>query len=91
MKASRFDYFRPTRLEDAIALLAEYGGEAKAIAGGQSLVPMMAFRLAAPRFLVDIGRIPGLNRKRAPSPRAAAGVSDPLNDLIASLVIAAVD
>src|SRR6478736_9489928 len=62
MKASRFDYFRPTRLEDAIALLAEHGREAKAIAGGQSLVPMMAFRLAAPRFLVDIGRIPGLNR-----------------------------
>jgi carbon-monoxide dehydrogenase medium subunit len=62
MKASRFDYFHPTRLEDAIALLAEHGREAKAIAGGQSLVPMMAFRLAAPRFLVDIGRIPGLNR-----------------------------
>jgi carbon-monoxide dehydrogenase medium subunit len=61
MKASRFDYFRPTRLEDAIALLAEHGSEAKAIAGGQSLVPMMAFRLAEPRFLVDIGRIPGLN------------------------------
>ncbi|MGA8821419.1 MAG: FAD binding domain-containing protein, partial [Pseudolabrys sp.] len=62
MKASRFNYFRPTRLEDAIALLAAHGREAKAIAGGQSLVPMMAFRLVTPRFLVDIGRIPSLNR-----------------------------
>jgi carbon-monoxide dehydrogenase medium subunit len=62
MKASRFEYLRPTRLEDAIGLLSRYGADAKAIAGGQSLVPMMAFRLAAPRYLIDIGRIPGLNR-----------------------------
>ncbi len=61
MKAPRFEYVRPTRLEDAIGFLARHGGDAKAIAGGQSLVPMMAFRLAAPRLLVDIGRIPGLN------------------------------
>jgi aerobic carbon-monoxide dehydrogenase medium subunit len=61
MKASRFEYLRPTRLEDAVGFLAQHGADAKAIAGGQSLVPMMAFRLAAPRFLVDIGRIPGLN------------------------------
>ncbi|HKS86513.1 MAG TPA: xanthine dehydrogenase family protein subunit M [Pseudolabrys sp.] len=57
MKASRFDYVRPDRLEAALAFLAEHGDEAKVIAGGQSLVPILAFRLAAPRFLVDIGRI----------------------------------
>jgi len=62
MKATQFEYLRPARLEEAIGLLAEHGADAKPIAGGQSLVPMMAFRLAAPRFLVDIGRIPGLNR-----------------------------
>jgi aerobic carbon-monoxide dehydrogenase medium subunit len=62
MKASRFEYFRPTRLEDAIGLLARHGSEAKAIAGGQSLVPMMAFRLATPYYLVDVGRIPGLDQ-----------------------------
>ncbi len=62
MKASRFEYLRPTRLEDAIGFLSRYGADAKAIAGGQSLVPMMAFRLAAPRYLIDIGRIPDLNR-----------------------------
>ncbi|HET7848438.1 MAG TPA: xanthine dehydrogenase family protein subunit M [Pseudolabrys sp.] len=62
MKAPRFEYVRPTRLEDAIGALAKHGSDAKAIAGGQSLVPMLAFRLAAPRLLVDIGRIPGLNQ-----------------------------
>jgi carbon-monoxide dehydrogenase medium subunit len=64
MKASRFEYLRPTRLEDAIGFLSRYGADAKAIAGGQSLVPMMAFRLATPRYLIDIGRIPDLNRIR---------------------------
>jgi len=62
MKASGFEYFRPSGLGEAVALLARYGADAKAIAGGQSLVPMMAFRLATPRYLVDISRIEGLNR-----------------------------
>ena len=60
MKAPPFEYVRPDRLETAINFLAENGDEAKVIAGGQSLVPMLAFRLSAPRFLVDIGRIPKL-------------------------------
>jgi carbon-monoxide dehydrogenase medium subunit len=62
MKAPRFDYVRPAGLEAAIAFLAEHGEEAKLIAGGQSLVPMLAFRLAAPRFLVDIGRLTELKQ-----------------------------
>jgi aerobic carbon-monoxide dehydrogenase medium subunit len=62
MKAPPFEYIRPANLQDAIAALAKHGPDAKAIAGGQSLVPMLAFRLTAPRFLVDIGRIPDLNR-----------------------------
>ncbi len=62
MKPPRFDYARPDSLEGAIALLAAHGGEAKVIAGGQSLMPMLNFRLAAPRLLVDIGRIAGLNQ-----------------------------
>ncbi len=60
MKAPPFDYVRPDRLEAAIKFLAEHGDEAKVIAGGQSLVPMLAFRLSAPQFLVDISRIPEL-------------------------------
>lgn len=62
MKPRPFSYARPATLEDAVALLAAGEGEAKAIAGGQSLMPMLAFRVATPKLLVDIGRIPGLNR-----------------------------
>src|SRR3954467_10438790 len=62
MKPPPFDYARPGSLDEAIALLSRHGGEAKAIAGGQSLMPMLAFRLAAPALLVDIARIPGLDR-----------------------------
>ncbi len=62
MKMPPFEYAAPTTLKDAVALLAAHGGEAKAIAGGQSLVPMLAFRVASPSLLVDLRRIPELNR-----------------------------
>src|SRR5690242_16475238 len=62
MKLPAFDYACPTTLAEAVALLASGGGEAKAIAGGQSLVPMLAFRVAAPPLLVDLRRLPGLDR-----------------------------
>ncbi|MCZ2837321.1 FAD binding domain-containing protein [Modestobacter sp. VKM Ac-2985] len=55
MKPAPFDYRRARSVADALGLLAELGGEAKVIAGGQSLMPMMAFRLARPSHLVDIG------------------------------------
>ena len=54
MKLPSFDYACPTTIAEAVALLAAHGGEAKPIAGGQSLVPMLAFRLAAPTLLVDL-------------------------------------
>lgn len=60
MKPARFNYHRPATLDDALALLAEHGDLAKAIAGGQSLVPMMNLRLAQPAELVDLGDLPGL-------------------------------
>ncbi len=60
MKLPPFDYACPTSLEDAIAILAESSGEARLLAGGQSLLPVMAFRLASPKMLVDLRRIPGL-------------------------------
>lgn len=58
MKAAPFDYERPEALDGALELLAR--PEAKAIAGGQSLVPMMAMRLVRPRLLVDLGAVAGL-------------------------------
>ncbi|HEV2303391.1 MAG TPA: xanthine dehydrogenase family protein subunit M [Stellaceae bacterium] len=60
MKPARFDYHCPASVDEAIAVLARYGGEARVLAGGQSLVPMMNFRIATPAALVDINRIPSL-------------------------------
>jgi carbon-monoxide dehydrogenase medium subunit len=60
MKLPRFEYAAPATLAEAIALLAQ--GNAKALAGGQSLIPAMAFRLAAPGVLVDLAKIPGLDK-----------------------------
>lgn len=62
MKLPAFDYASPATIEEAVALLATRSGNAKIISGGQSLVPMLAFRLAAPELLVDLKRLQGLNR-----------------------------
>jgi len=61
MKLPAFEYECPATLAEAITLLAAHDGDAKAIAGGQSLVPMMAFRVASPSLLVDLRRLPGLD------------------------------
>ena len=61
MKAPRFAYARPASVAEALALLAEHEDEARVLAGGQSLVPMMNFRVAAPKVLVDINRIAALS------------------------------
>lgn len=61
MYPSRFRYEAPTTLEEAIALLTAGDGEAKVLAGGQSLVPMLKLRFATPAMLVDINSIPGLD------------------------------
>lgn len=61
MKPPPFDYFVPTNVEEVISLLEEHGEEAKILAGGQSLVPLLNFRLVQPRLLVDINRIEGLS------------------------------
>jgi len=60
MKAPRFAYARPGSIAEALALLDKHGEDARVLAGGQSLVPMLNFRVAAPRVLVDINRIAGL-------------------------------
>lgn len=60
MKPAPFDYVFATSVEEAVGLLASHGGDAKLIAGGQSLIPMLNFRLLEPEMLVDIGRIPDL-------------------------------
>lgn len=60
MITAAFEYERPISLEEALSHLAEHGHEAKVLAGGQSLIPAMRYRLAQPAVLVDINRLPGL-------------------------------
>jgi len=60
MKPAPFKYYAPTTTEEALALLAQHGYDAKVLAGGQSLIPTMNFRLAQPSVLVDLNHIPEL-------------------------------
>lgn len=60
MYPAEFEYFSPASVPEALALLARYGDDAKILAGGQSLLPMMKLRIAGPRYLIDVNRIPGL-------------------------------
>src|SRR5579884_3898959 len=64
MKLPPFEYACPTSISEAVALLASHGGEAKPLAGGQSLVPMLAFRVASPTLLVDLRKLADLRHIR---------------------------
>ena len=61
MKLPRFEYHSPDTIDEVLALLAEHGDEAKVMAGGQSLVPLLAMRLARPTHVVDVNRVSGLS------------------------------
>jgi carbon-monoxide dehydrogenase medium subunit len=60
MKPAPFEYFQPRSVDEALALLAEHGGDAKPLAGGQSLIPAMNFRLATPSVLIDLNALDDL-------------------------------
>jgi carbon-monoxide dehydrogenase medium subunit len=64
MKPAPFEYLAPSSLEEALEALAARGGDAKLLAGGQSLIPVMNFRLAQPAALVDLNRLAGLDYVR---------------------------
>ncbi len=64
MIPAKFDYLAPTSVEEAIAALAEHGDEAKILAGGQSLLPVLRMRLNAPELVIDLGRIDSLRGVR---------------------------
>jgi carbon-monoxide dehydrogenase medium subunit len=61
MYPASFEYVAPATLEEALETLGRYGDDAKVLAGGQSLIPLMKLRFAAPQVLVDINRLPGLD------------------------------
>jgi CO/xanthine dehydrogenase FAD-binding subunit len=73
VKPPRFDYHAPPSVEQAVELLARYGGDAKVLAGGQSLMPMLNFRLARPAALVDVNRIAALAYVREENGTVAFG------------------
>ena len=75
MKPAPFEYFRPRSLDEALALLAEHGGDAKPLAGGQSLIPAMNFRLATPAVLVDLNGIGELSYITDDSRRCAGSAA----------------
>lgn len=61
MKPAQFEYHAPASIAEALALLDRYSGEARVLAGGQSLLPMMNFRMATPRALIDLNRLDALD------------------------------
>ena len=73
MKPAPFDYYAPEGLEEALRLRSELGPEASVLAGGQSLVPMLNMRLAAPSALIDLGKLDELRFVRASSEGVAVG------------------
>src|SRR5436305_5706428 len=74
MKPAPFEYSRPASIDEACALLAADDG-ARVIAGGQTLVPLMAMRLARPSRLIDIARLPGLAYVRNEGEHIAIGAT----------------
>src|SRR5713226_1128941 len=82
-----FDYHTATSVDEAIALLQQYGDEAKVLAGGHSLLPTMKMRLAQPGHLVDIGRISGLSYIREDSGAVAVGAMTRYSTIMRSDVV----
>jgi 2-furoyl-CoA dehydrogenase FAD binding subunit len=83
MKPRPFDYAQPDTAEEAIALLAEYGDEARVLAGGQSLLPMLNLRLIDPQLLIDISRIKELDVIRDLGDKIEIGAAVTQNKLMA--------
>ncbi len=83
MKPRPFDYVRPQTAEEAIALLAEYGADARILAGGQSLVPMLNLRLIEASVLIDVSRITSLGAIRDLGRSVEVGAAVTQNELMA--------
>ena len=87
MYPSEFEYFAPRTISEAIELLGRYGDDAKVLAGGQSLVPMMKLRIASQRYLIDINRIEGLGDLRRDGDRLVIGALCRHADIGASALV----
>jgi aerobic carbon-monoxide dehydrogenase medium subunit len=88
MYPSRFDYSAAHSLEEALDVLNQHGDEAKVLAGGQSLIPVLKLRMASPARLIDISRIPGLSYVRENNGHLLVGALAVHNRLAAESVLA---
>lgn len=75
LKMPRFEYHEPDTIDEALALLAEHGDEAKVLAGGQSLIPLLAMRLARPTQVIDINDVAGLGEIEERGDRVVFGAT----------------
>ena len=82
-----FDYHAPKTLPDALGLLAQFGDDAKLLAGGHSLLPMMKLRFAQPGYLIDLGRIAELKGIREEAGTLRIGAMTTENELIWSKLV----
>lgn len=82
MIPAAFDYARPESVEEALTALAEGGEDAKVLAGGQSLLPLLRLRLAFPGLLVDVGRVPGLRGVREDGGTLVIGAMTTHHDVV---------
>ena len=88
MIPASFTYHRPTSVPEALGLLAELGDEARPLAGGHSLIPMMKLRLAVPQHLVDLAGISELRGVRQQGAEIAIGAMTTQHDLLNSALVA---
>ncbi|MFA9444275.1 xanthine dehydrogenase family protein subunit M [Egicoccus sp. AB-alg6-2] len=89
MFPAAFDYHRAETVDDVVAALYEHGDDAKLLAGGQSLLPLMKFRLATPGVLIDIGRVEALRGVRVDGDHLEIGAATTHQDVIDAPVLAA--
>lgn len=87
MKPPRFDYVRPASIDEALGLLAEHGGNASILAGGQSLIPMLNLRMAQPALLIDIKGIPGLGGISRDGDQLVIGAASRHNEVLHSPLV----
>lgn len=88
MIPAQFDYLAPTTVEEALAALAEHGDEAKLIAGGQSLLPVLRMRLNAPETVIDLGRIDTLRGVRDDGDALVIGAMTTHHDVLHDPLVA---
>ena len=82
-----FEYARPSTVDEAVAALAEFGEDAKVLAGGQSLIPLLRMRLATPTALVDVGRVAELRGIRMDGDAVVIGAATPHHEVLHSPLV----